>query len=195
MRKTAPPHTTTKDPTFNRRTLLKAGLIGLAGLALPITSFAQLTGSTDRERSLSLYNTHTGESLQSVVYWSDGDYLPKALADINLLFRDHRTDGVKPIDPKLFDLLFSLSNKLENRKPFQIISGYRSPESNRQLRQASSGVAKKSFHLAGQAADIRLPGRNLAQLRRTALSLRVGGVGYYPRSNFIHVDTGPHRSW
>lgn len=195
MCKTAPQRSTTNDPTFSRRTLLKAGLIGMAGLALPISSFAQFTGSTDSERSLSLYNTHTSESLESVVYWADGDYLPEALADINFLLRDHRTDRVKPIDPKLFDLLYTLSNKLENRKPYQIISGYRSPESNRQLRQASSGVAKKSFHLAGRAADIRLPGRNLSQLRRAALNLRAGGVGYYPKSNFIHVDTGPRRSW
>jgi uncharacterized protein YcbK (DUF882 family) len=99
------------------------------------------------------------------------------------------------MDPKLFDLLHTLSNKLENRNAFQIISGYRSPESNRKLRQATSGVAKKSFHLAGQAVDIRLPGRNLAQLRRAALNLQAGGVGYYPRSNFIHMDTGPRRRW
>lgn len=195
MLKTAFQRTATNDQPLSRRTLLKAGLIGMAGLALPIPCFAQLTGSTDRERSLSLYNTHTSESLKSVVYWADGDYLPEALTDINFLLRDHRTDLVKPIDPKLFDLLYTLSAKLENQKPYQIISGYRSPESNRQLRQKSSGVAKKSFHLAGQAADIRLPGRNLSQLRRAALNLRAGGVGYYPKSGFIHVDTGPRRSW
>lgn len=195
MFKTVSEHSVTQSPTFSRRTFLKAGLIGVAGLALPLPSFAQIAGSADRERSLSLYNTHTGESLQSLTYWADGDYLPEALADINFLLRDHRTDLVKPIDPKLFDLLHTLNNKLDNRRPFQIISGYRSPESNRKLRQASSGVAKKSFHLAGQAADIRLPGHNLAQLRRAALKLRAGGVGYYPKSDFIHVDTGPRRSW
>jgi uncharacterized protein YcbK (DUF882 family) len=183
------------ETALGRRTFLKAGLIGLASLALPLPCFAQLTGAADRERSLSLHNTHTGENLQSLVYWADGDYLPEALADINFLLRDHRTDRVKPIDPKLFDLLHTLSCKLENRKPYQIISGYRSPESNRKLRQTSSGVAKKSFHLAGQAADIRLPGHNLSQLRRAALNLRAGGVGYYPQSGFIHVDTGPRRSW
>lgn len=185
----------TNKPTLSRRTLLKAGLISLAGLALPVPSFAHATSSADKERTLSLYNTHTSESLSSVVYWADGDYLPEALADINFLLRDHRTDMVKPIDPKLFDLLYTLSTKLENPKPYQIISGYRSPESNRQLRQRSSGVAKKSFHLAGRAADIRLPGHNLSQIRRAALNLRAGGVGYYPKSNFIHVDTGPLRSW
>jgi uncharacterized protein YcbK (DUF882 family) len=195
MLKTDSQHSDANNSILNRRTFLKAGLACMAGLALPLPSFAQLTGPADRERSLSLYNTHTSESLQSVVYWADGDYLPEALSDINFLLRDHRTDRIKPIDPKLFDLLHTLSNKLENRKPFQIISGYRSPESNRQLRQTSSGVAKKSFHLAGQAADIRLPGRNLSQLRRAALNLRAGGVGYYPQSNFIHVDTGPRRSW
>lgn len=195
MRKPASQYSAFNSPTLNRRTLLKAGLTCMVGLALPIPGFAQLTGAVDKERSLSLFNTHTGESLQSVVYWSGGDYLPEALADINFLLRDHRTDQVKPIDPKLFDLLHTLNNKLDNCKPFQIISGYRSPESNRKLRQLSSGVAKKSFHLAGQAVDIRLPGRNLAQLRRAALNIRVGGVGYYPKSNFIHVDTGPRRAW
>jgi uncharacterized protein YcbK (DUF882 family) len=195
MRKTACQCSAPDNPTLSRRTLLKVGLTCMAGMALPLPGFAQLTGPVDRERSLSLFNTHTGESLQSVVYWADGDYLAEALTDINFLLRDHRTDKVKPMDPKLFDLLHTLSNKLENRNAFQIISGYRSPESNRKLRQATSGVAKKSFHLAGQAVDIRLPGRNLAQLRRAALNLQAGGVGYYPRSNFIHMDTGPRRRW
>ncbi|OEU72273.1 MAG: hypothetical protein BA869_04605 [Desulfuromonadales bacterium C00003107] len=195
MRKPVSQNSNPNSPTLTRRTLLKVGLTCMAGMALPLPSYAQLTGPVDRERSLSLFNTHTGESLQSVVYWTDGDYLPEALTEINFLLRDHRTDQIKPMDPKLFDLLHTLSNKLDNRKPFQIISGYRSPESNRKLRQANSGVAKKSFHLAGQAADIRLPNRNLAQLRRAALNLRAGGVGYYPQSGFIHVDTGPRRSW
>ena len=173
MRKTSTQCPAANDPSLSRRTFLKAGLTCMAGLALPLPSFAQITGLADRQRSLSLYNTHTGESLQSVIYWADGDYLPEALADINFLLRDHRTDRVKPIDPKLFDLLYSLSSKLDNQKPYQIISGYRSPETNRQLRQTSSGVAKKSFHLAGQAADIRLPNRSLSQLRRAALNLEI----------------------
>ncbi len=195
MLKIATQYSVANDLALGRRRFLKAGLIGLASLALPLPIFAQLTGPASRERSLSLYNTHTGESLQSVVYWAAGDYLPEALTDINFLLRDHRTDQVKPIDPKLFDLLHTLSYKLGIHRPYQIISGYRSPKSNRKLQQTSSGVAKNSFHLAGQAADIRLPGRNLSQLRRAALNLRAGGVGYYPQSNFIHVDTGPRRSW
>lgn len=182
-------------PSLTRRTLLKAGLLCAASLALPLPGLASITGSIDRERSLALHNTHTGESLQSVVYWADGDYLPEALADINYLLRDHRTNLVKPIDPQLFDLLFALGKKIDNQRPYQIISGYRSPATNHLLRQTSTGVAKNSFHLAGQAADIRLPGCKLSQLRRAALNLRAGGVGYYPRSNFIHVDTGPRRSW
>ncbi len=185
----------TDTPPLSRRTFLKAGLLCAATLALPLPGLAKTLGNADRERSLSLHNTHTGESLQSVVYWADGDYLPEALADINYLLRDHRANRVRPIDPQLFDLLFALSKKIDSSRPYQIISGYRSPATNRQLRQASSGVAKKSFHLAGQAADIRLPGCKLSQLRRAALNLGAGGVGYYPRSNFVHVDTGPRRSW
>lgn len=184
-----------KDPMLNRRTFLKSGLACAASLALPLPSLASLTGKIEHERSLSLLNTHTGESLTSVIYWADGDYIPEALADINHLLRDHRSNQVKSIDPKLFDLLFALGKKVGSQETFQIISGYRSPETNRQLRQASTGVAKKSFHLAGQAADIRLPGCKLSQLRRAALNLGSGGVGYYPRSNFVHVDTGPRRSW
>jgi len=183
------------NPVLHRRAFLKAGLALSASLALPLPSLASLADKGERERSLSLHNTHTGESLQSVVYWADGDYLPEALTDINHLLRDHRTNTIKPIDPKLFDLLFALGKKIDSQRPYQIISGYRSPETNRRLRQASSGVAKKSFHLAGRAADIRLPGCKLSHLRRAALNLRGGGVGYYPRSNFIHVDTGPLRNW
>jgi len=194
MSKTVTP-SQSNDPILHRRTFLKAGLTLSASLALPLPSLASLAKKGERERSLSLHNTHTGESLQSVIYWADGDYLPEALTDINHLLRDHRTNTVKPIDPKLFDLLFALGKKIDSQRPYQIISGYRSPETNRRLRQASSGVAKKSFHLAGRAADIRLPGCKLSHLRRAALNLRGGGVGYYPRSNFIHVDTGPLRNW
>ena len=194
MSKTVTP-SQSNDPILHRRTFLKAGLTLSASLALPLPSLASLAKKGERERSLSLHNTHTGESLQSVIYWADGDYLPEALTDINHLLRDHRTNTVKPIDPKLFDLLFALGKKIDSQRPYQIISGYRSPETNRRLRQASSGVAKKSFHLAGRAADIRLPGCKLSHLRRVALNLRAGGVGYYPRSNFIHVDTGPLRNW
>lgn len=184
-----------ESPDLGRRSFLKKGLACAACLALPLPSFAHTKGPDSRPRNISLYNTHTGERLHSVTYWNDGSYLPESLADINFLLRDHRADAVKPVDTQLLDMLYRLNVKLDNQEPYHIISGYRSPVTNRKLQQSGNGVATKSFHLTGQAVDIRLPGRKLSQLRRAALDLGFGGVGYYPRSNFVHIDTGPRRSW
>lgn len=146
------------------------------------------------ERQLELYNSHTGESLKTV-YWAVGKYLPSALRDVNWLLRDHRSNETIAIDPDLLDLLYNLSTTLDTRPSFQIISAYRSPATNAMLRMVSSGVAEHSQHIKGKAVDIRLPGHSLAIVRRAALSLQGGGVGYYPWSNFVHLDTGPIRSW
>lgn len=146
------------------------------------------------ERVLSFENLHTGEKLKTV-YWAHGNYIHSNLADINHILRDHRTDDVKAIDPRLLDLLHELRLSVDSHKPFAIISGYRSPKTNAKLRTNSNGVAKRSMHLEGKAIDIRIPGQNLSNLRRAALSLRGGGVGYYPKSGFIHMDTGRVRSW
>jgi uncharacterized protein YcbK (DUF882 family) len=137
---------------------------------------------------------HTAERLKTV-YWLQGEYLPEALGDINYILRDYRTDEVKPIDPRLLDLLYAMSRKLRTRRPFHIVSGYRCPATNAMLRRYNKGVAKRSLHIQGKAVDFRLPGYTLASLRRVAVALRGGGVGYYPRSNFIHVDTGKVRYW
>jgi uncharacterized protein YcbK (DUF882 family) len=128
-------------------------------------------------------------------YWVNGSYIPEALAEIDRNLRDLRTGDVHPIDPQLVDLLHDLELKMRSKAPFEVISGYRSPATNAQLASASGGVARKSFHLRGMAIDIRLPDRNLRQLRKAALSLRRGGVGYYPKPDFVHVDVGPVRSW
>jgi uncharacterized protein YcbK (DUF882 family) len=146
------------------------------------------------ERVLAFENLHTGERLKTV-YWADGRYLNSSMADINHILRDHRTNDIMAMDPQLLDLLHELSLTVESSKPFGIISGYRSPATNAKLRANSSGVAKRSMHMDGKAIDIRLPGYRLSDLRRAALSLRGGGVGYYPRSGFIHMDTGRIRSW
>jgi uncharacterized protein YcbK (DUF882 family) len=190
-----------KKPSFftrtslDRRSFLKMGLACAASLAIPLPCYAQLNRLTSRERTLSFYNTHTGEELKKAVFWNDGQYLPDALADINYLLRDFRTDEITAIDPQLCDLLFSVRQKLGTERPFHIISGYRSPKTNHMLRKQSGGVAKNSLHLVGQAVDIRLPGQRLSQVRRAALSLQAGGVGYYPRSDFVHIDTGAVRRW
>lgn len=146
------------------------------------------------ERSLSFYNLHTTESLKTV-YWHRGDYVPSALDEINRVLRDHRTDETHEIDPRLLDLLCDLRLRLDTRETFQIISGYRSPATNALLHANSDGVATRSLHMDGKAIDIRIPGRALSLLRKTALSIKAGGVGYYPSSNFVHVDVGRVRSW
>ena len=147
-----------------------------------------------RHRSLKFYNLHTGESLKTT-YWENGSYIPGELDRVNYILRDFRANEVKPIDPALLDLLTRIQHRLSTNEPFQVISGYRSPVTNAMLHANSEGVAVHSLHLDGKAIDICVPGRNLAQLRGAALAQQSGGVGYYPKSNFIHVDTGRVRFW
>ena len=146
------------------------------------------------ERSLSFHNLHTNESLKTV-YWQRGEYLGSSLADIDRVLRDHRTGEKHVMDRRLLDLLCELRLKLDTTEPLQIISGYRSPATNAMLHSQSEGVAPHSLHMDGMATDIRIPGRALALLRKTALSMNAGGVGYYPSSDFVHVDVGRVRSW
>lgn len=148
----------------------------------------------ETERAVSLHHLHTGESLKQV-YWADGEYLDDGLAQINKLLRDHRTGDVHAIDPGLLDALHRLHEQVGGKKAFHIISGYRSPKTNNLLRGNSSGVAKKSLHMQGKAIDVRLPGHDLKHLHKAARTLRAGGVGYYAKSGFIHLDTGRVRYW
>jgi len=143
---------------------------------------------------VAFHNLHTGESLKAV-YWDQGAYVADALNAVNHVLRDFRTGDVHPIAPRLLDVLNTLSARLETQGPFQVISGYRSPKTNAMLHQESSGVATKSLHMQGMAIDIRAPGIQLASLHSAALSLRAGGVGYYPASDFVHMDVGPVRRW
>lgn len=180
--------------SISRRGFLK-GLSGTAfGLASVSAFGAQVPLLASKERTLSFYNLHTGESLDAT-YWADGHYIPEVLADVNHLLRDHRSDTSTAMDTRLFDMLHLLQQDLGVNKQFHVISGYRSPETNAKLRQQSNKVAKRSYHMLGKAIDIRLPGVPLKALRSQARALQVGGVGYYQRSNFIHVDVGPVRAW
>ena len=145
-------------------------------------------------RAIALGHLHTGEKVD-LVYWADGHYQPAALKRIAWLLRDYRTDKIHPIDPRLVDLLAALRQRLRVSTPLLVVCGYRSPESNALLASMSEGVATNSFHMAGAAIDLRVEGRALSAVRLAALSLRGGGVGYYPRSNFVHVDVGPVRHW
>lgn len=174
-----------------RRGFLK--VCALATVAL-IAQPAWAKSHPVQEKQLAFFNTHTGEKINAV-YWAEGRYVTDGLAEISRILRDHRTGDVRPMDPRLLDLLYDLHDLTDARRPFHVISGYRSPATNRMLHTASNGVAERSLHLVGQAIDIRLPGCRLANLRRAAVYLGRGGVGYYPESDFVHVDTGRVRYW
>jgi len=172
-----------------RRQFLSYSIAAATAIAAPAVARA----STDARR-LAFYNLHTGESLKRV-FWASGRYVTEALHDINFVLRDFRNGQVKAIDPKLLDELYKLHAKLGSREPFNVISGYRSPETNTLLCKHSNGVAKKSLHMQGMAIDIALPDRDLKVVRKAALAMKAGGVGYYPKSGFVHLDTGRVRFW
>jgi len=171
-------------------TTTEAGMSGLSSKSV----FAAIEELTTTERSLSLYNPHTKESFNEV-YWRKGKYVPDALKGINYLMRDFRAHDTKRIDTHLLDLLSAISIKLKPEKPFHVISGYRSPETNAKLRKRGKGAAKNSYHIQGKAVDIRLPGYRTSVLRQTAYKLKAGGIGYYPHQKFVHIDVGPIRYW
>lgn len=177
---------------INRRNFLKhsAALAGVIGA--PRIAHAALI--YPHEKSLRLFNTHTDETFSNV-FWADGEFLPDALDNINRLLRDHRSNKVAQIDPGLLSLLEKMSHQVDAKNPLHVISGYRSPETNQLLADRSNGVAKHSLHLEGKAIDIRVPGRDLTTVRTAALRLHGGGVGFYPDSQFVHLDTGRIRSW
>jgi uncharacterized protein YcbK (DUF882 family) len=175
-----------------RRDLLRLGAAtGLAAIAAP--AWAQNLDVWGPRRAI-LDNLHTGETFNEV-YYANGSYLPDALAEATRVMRDWRTGDEHFIDPSLFDALHAIGGRLETRAPFQIISGYRSPRTNAMLRAHSDGVAQNSQHVLGKAIDVRIEGVQLSNLRNAALDVGAGGVGYYPVSNFVHVDTGRVRQW
>ncbi len=173
-----------------------AGWLALGAMVssvFPIGSvLAQVTSGAPR--TLSFHSLHTGERLEAT-YWAQGAYRPEALAQLNHIMRDWRTSAVTDMDPKLLDLLYELRRRVDSSETYQIISAYRSPTTNAALANKSGGVARKSLHIHGMAIDVDLPDRQLAVLRDVALELRRGGVGYYPKPGFVHLDTGRVRSW
>ena len=200
-------------PAMTRRRLLKAAAIGVAALMVPgavradewirlparsplrrVRFLRRTRHALDKPRQLSFYNVHTGEALKTV-YWEDGDYVPGALREVNYFFRDFRANEVKSIDPGLLDLLYDIRSELETSRPFNLVSGYRSPTTNAWLASVSRGVASDSQHMNGNAMDIRFPGVPVFRMQQAARSLDMGGVGFYPRSGFVHIDTGPVRYW
>ena len=180
--------------SLSRRGVLRIALGGAVGIATsPAIAAFGPRGDLDSRR-LSFRHLHTGEQL-SVIYREGVRYDPGALGQLDVLLRDFRTGEKTRMDVDLFEFLYQLKNALETDQPFEIISGYRSPKTNARLAAQGSGVAKRSYHMRGMAIDVRVPGRSLRHVRKAALSLRLGGVGYYGRSNFVHLDTGRIRFW
>ena len=172
-----------------RRRLLKV----LSVAPLTLAARPALAIAPSAARTLSFYHTHTDERL-SITYFERGDYLGEALSRIDTFLRDFRTGESHVIDRALLDTLFGLSRALDGRE-FEVISGYRSPATNASLAASSGGVARDSLHMHGRAIDVRLAGVDTRLLRAAAVELRAGGVGYYPGSDFVHLDTGRPRTW
>lgn len=182
--------------TFSRRRLLRAG--ALLASASAVAAWAPRVRAQAQEspavRRLALRNLHTPESIE-LEFYRGGAYIPSALAAAQVFLRDYRNGEQHPIDPPLLDILYEVAQRLGVDPVFGVISGYRSPQTNERLRERSSGVARHSLHLEGRAIDVRLEGVDCTDLAAGGLALSRGGVGYYRKSDFVHLDTGALRSW
>lgn len=176
-------------PSFSRRQFIAMSMGAAATMMMPRFALSAVTAKT-----LSFYHMHTAESLR-ITYAERGRYLPAAISELRHYLRDWRTGESHPIDVELLDQLYALQQRVENSGVYHVVCGYRLPRTNAMLHARSSGVASRSLHLEGRAIDISLPGVELAHLHKAALSLQAGGVGYYPASDFIHIDTGRVRQW
>lgn len=188
-------HDFTGQPANRERRACLRRLTGIgAGILIATSAWPAL--ATLPRRTLKFHHTHTNERL-SIDYHADGQYIPGALAHIDRYLGDFRTGDVHPIDPQLLDLMFTLTTMAGGTAgTFEVISGYRSPQTNMMLRsRGAGGVATRSLHMDGKAVDVRLTGTDISDLRRHALELKAGGVGYYPHEGFVHLDTGRVRNW
>jgi len=188
----------TKTPSnhmISRRSFLKAAACGVITSTIGNMEIANATVTPlKRSRSLLIHNLHTEEQVE-LTYFESGQYISGALNALNYLLRDHRSGDICQIDPALLDLLYDLQFSLGGNKLIQVISAYRSPKTNTLLRKKSSGVALKSLHMQGKAIDIRIAGINSKVIQQASIALARGGVGYYRRSDFVHIDTGNVRYW
>jgi uncharacterized protein YcbK (DUF882 family) len=176
----------------NRRRFLRHAGVAAVGVLLPAAGVA--LASAPERRSLSFVHTHTAERL-STVYFENGRYVDSELEKINRLLRDFRTGDVHPIAPETLDILADLRKLAEHDGPYEVISGYRSPKTNAELHSRSNGVAEHSLHMEGRAIDVRLQGFPTERLHELALGMQRGGVGFYPASDFVHLDNGRVRHW
>jgi len=180
------------DCNLSRRNFIQTLSVTAAGLAL-YSPWRDVFAAT-RDRTLSFFHTHTGEHLK-LTYFSDGLYHDDALQELNHYLRDFRTNEIHAIDANLFDILYAMKSACNSNGTFEVISGYRSPLTNKFLHEQGHGVAEHSLHMVGKAIDIRLTNVRTADLRKVAVSLKRGGVGFYAKSDFVHVDTGRVRYW
>ncbi len=179
---------------INRRQFISKTVHAALCCLFPGTLFAAHAPARVDVRALSFYNLHTTERL-NIAYFKNGRYQTQALRKIDYILRDHRSGEIKTIQRPLLDLLFELSGQIEASCCFHVISGYRSPKTNALLRNRSKGVANGSLHMQGRAIDIRVPGCTSSRLQQVCRDLKAGGIGYYPASDFVHVDTGRVRFW
>jgi uncharacterized protein YcbK (DUF882 family) len=182
------------DPVVaKRREVIRAGLGGLVALAvLPAAAQAQAVAAGSR--IIRIRRVQTGESFAGI-YWRDGRYDREALRQLDVLFRDPSMDEVTPMDPRLFDVLFTIARHVGSDEHFEVISGYRAPETNAARARQSRRVSRVSLHMSGMAADVRLPGTQSMGIARAAADMQIGGVGLYRRDGFVHLDCGPARRW
>jgi uncharacterized protein YcbK (DUF882 family) len=182
------------NTNLTRRTLLRAfAATTLAAAPVMANATGLLRGAGDI-RKIRMYNGRAGESL-NMIYWIEGEYIAPALQEVNYFFRDWRDNSVHSIDLRTVDILTAAHRLMETDEPYTLLSGYRSPATNAMLRNRSSGVARNSLHLQGQAADVQLQSRSVGQIFNAARACAAGGVGRYSRSNFVHMDCGPVRTW
>jgi uncharacterized protein YcbK (DUF882 family) len=178
---------------ISRRSVLRAAGTLIAGASLaPAEALAAIARGPDRRLNLQI--AHTGETFRDV-YWSEGQYVPDAMGQIDALLRDRHCDSIMAMDPRLLDLLNMLQRQVGPERPFEVVSAYRTQETNQLLREEGIHAAKHSYHITGQAVDVRVPDVSLRQLYNSARALKAGGVGYYPRAHFVHLDVGDVRHW
>ncbi len=181
--------------SFSRRGFLKKVLLAGSALSVPTTLFSNMNNnSSSTQKILTLYNIHSHEFFYAP-FFEKNYYKLSGLFEINRAFIDYRTKEMIQVDVKLINFLYDIKVELGLDKQFNILSGYRSPKTNAKLRRRNKGVAKNSYHMYGKAVDFNVPGVSLRKLRDVAIGLKQGGVGYYPKSGFVHIDVGPVRTW
>ena len=180
--------------SMTRRGILGAFAASTIAAAPTFTNAAGLLRGAGDIRRIRMTSPRTGEKIDTI-YWIEGSYIKDAVKEINMFMRDWRTNGIIMIDTRTIDIMAAAHNLMDVHEPYMLLSGYRSPKTNAMLRSRSRGVAKNSRHMKGQAADLRLGSRSVNQMFRAASACAGGGVGKYSRSNFVHMDCGPVRTW